>query len=184
MTDTPVLAAASNGIEAWEENPMEYRIAEMETSETQRRIEHVISRAFLTAHLLTASTQQAENAVTEALASWDPHGDNEGALLDRILEAAVRAPCDRSLSTFREPDSTAALLPAELRAVLRLPSQLRRCFVLRILVALSRQSSAELLHLRSDQVDQYTAAALQCLPDLGGRFAPGIECFVWTRRFN
>ena len=161
---------------------MEYQIAEMETSETQRRIEHVISRAFLTAHLLTASTQQAENAVTEALVSWDPHGDNEGALLDRILEAAVRAPCDRSLSTFREPDSTAALLPAELRAVLRLPSQLRRCFVLRILAALSRQFCGQLLHLHPHRVDQYTSAALRCLPALAGRSAAGIEYLVWQRR--
>lgn len=163
---------------------MEYGIAEMETSETRSRIEHVISRAFLTAHLLTASTRQAEGALMEALDSWDLDGDNEEALLDLVLDAAVRAPSGLPPSTFSEPDSTAALLPAELQVVVQLPAQLRRCFVLRILAALSWQFSAQLLHLHPHQVDRYTAAALQCLPAIGGRSAAGVEYLVWRRRFN
>jgi DNA-directed RNA polymerase specialized sigma24 family protein len=157
---------------------MNYRLTETGTCETERCNGHVTSRAFLAAHLLTANAEQAESAVMEAIASWDPDDDCEEALFERVLNIALRGqPSD-------VPDSPASFLPAELQAVVHLSPQLRRCFVLRILVGLSRQACARLLHWESRQVDQYTSAALKVLPFLTGRPNAEVEYLVWKRRLD
>jgi DNA-directed RNA polymerase specialized sigma24 family protein len=154
---------------------MQNEAAEADKWQAESYIERTISRAFLAAHLLTASRQQAESAVMEALDSWDPAKDNEEALLPRVLRAAVRAQFGALSSSFNEPVSARVHLPAELRSVLALPPQLRRCFVLRILIGLSQQVCARLLYLRSYEVNQYTSAALKCLPAITKRSLAGTQ---------
>jgi DNA-directed RNA polymerase specialized sigma24 family protein len=145
---------------------MEYVLAGMGTSETQRRIKHTIGRAFLAAHLLTASTEQAESVVVEAMESWDPDDDSDEVLLHLVLRSALQADTEGVPWNSNDLDS---MLPTELKAVLRLPPQLRHCYVLRTLVGLSRQTSARLLNLHSREVDHYTREALQRLPFLNER---------------
>ena len=137
---------------------MEYSIADC-----------LIRRAFLTAHLLTGNADQAESLTMTAIESWNPEEESEQALFQDVLETAVRAPVQ-----FK-PDAASPYLPAELRAVLRLAPQLRRCYVLRILVQLPSQACARLLNLPSDAVDRYTCAALWCLSALDPRLAAGIQ---------
>ena len=124
-----------------------------------------IDRAFLAAHLLTGSAEQAERAIMEAIALWGPdQSDNE--LFEQVLLAAVRRTVEDVQSIANKVDLAGATFPAELQAVLHLAPKLRQCYVLRVLVALPRQACASLLHLSSHQVDQYICAALRCLPFL------------------
>jgi len=147
-----------------EENAMEYAGAEL-ARETKSGIEHTMSKAFRTAHLLTASIEQAERAVIAAMDSWEPDGGDE-ALFHQVVYAAVRAQVRDIAPSPGEPDST-AFLPTELQAVIHLSPELRNCFVLRILVGMSRQACARLLDLHCRQVDEYTCAALKRLPAPG-----------------
>jgi len=126
-------------------------------------IEDTISLAFRTAHLLTASVHQAESAVLKAIGSFDPESDSEQTLLRSTMHAAVCSVERKLQSTPNQPASTGSSVPIELQAVLHLSKDLRRCFVLRILVGMSRQACARLLRLKVRSVDQYTRAALQCL---------------------
>jgi DNA-directed RNA polymerase specialized sigma24 family protein len=123
-------------------------------------IRRMIERAFLTAHLLTGSIQQAEDATLKGLDCWNPDEEPGEALFQSVLDAAARAQVQPN-----RPDSEASgsKLPNELKAVLRLSPELRRCFVLRVLVGLPSQVCARLLGLDSDRVDEDTCAALQCL---------------------
>jgi hypothetical protein len=159
---------------------MEYVTAGMETCETQRRIKQTIGRAFLAAHLLTASTEQAESAVVEAMDSWDPDDDSDEVLFQQVFRTALQADVEGVPSSWNDP---ASMLPIELKAVLRLAPQLRRCYVLRMLVGLSRQTCARLLHLHSREVDHYTREALQRLPFLDER-SPNSKYFVRMASMN
>jgi len=140
-------------------------------------IEHTVSRAFLTAHLLTASTEQAESATMEAIDSWNPDEETEEVLFRNVLDGATRAQTKHVPSSWNEHDPGGSYLPDELRAVLGLAPHLRRCFVLRILVGLPPQVCGRLLHLHSRRVDRFACAALECLgsldrqPTLGLRYA-------------
>jgi len=128
-----------------------------ETREGRRATDHGIGKAFLTAHLLTANRKQAENAVLEAILHWDLDQGTEEAFLHRVAHAAIRAQDECE-------SSGADCLPLELQAVLDLSPRQRRCFVLRVLVGLSRQACARLLHLDIFHVDRYTCEALKYLP--------------------
>jgi DNA-directed RNA polymerase specialized sigma24 family protein len=120
----------------------------------------LVDRALLTAHLLTGSFQQAEEATLDAIDSWRPDHQPEEALFQTVLNAAARAEVEPNPNSL---DSSTSYLPNELQAVLRLAPQLRRCFVLRILAGLPAQACARLLSLHSDLVERYTCDALQSL---------------------
>jgi hypothetical protein len=109
------------------------------------------------AHLLTGNIDQAERATMEALDSWNPDRQTGAMLFRSVLDAAARAEIKDAAG---RPGSC---FPGELRAVLGLEAQPRRCFVLRVLVGLPVEACARLLHLDSRQVERYTCAALQCL---------------------
>jgi hypothetical protein len=123
----------------------------------------LIDRAFLTAHLLTGDSVHAERAMMEAIASWGPD-QSEDELFARVLHATVRDSVDDVPSRTAETDLADASLPAEFQAVLSLEPQLRRCYVLRVLVGLPRHACASMLGLSMQQVDRHTCAALRCLP--------------------
>ncbi len=112
--------------------------------------------AFITAMLLTRSPQRAEAAVLKAI----NRAGSCDQLLHRTVEVAVASSHDPNLS---ELSAAHTMLPAELRRVLTLPRPLAHCFVLRTLLAFSRQSCAQLLNLTPRQVDDFTCAALTAL---------------------
>jgi hypothetical protein len=123
----------------------------------------LISRAFLTAHLLTGNAAQAERVTLKAIGSWNPEEESEELLFQNVFDAAVRLPVKL------KPEAASAYLPAELNAVLCLAPELRCCFVLRVLMRLPSQVCARLLDLHSDTVDNYTCAALRCLGTAASR---------------
>jgi DNA-directed RNA polymerase specialized sigma24 family protein len=119
-----------------------------------------LDRALLTAHLLTGNLQQAEEVTLDAIDSWRPGEEAEQVLFQNVLDAAAQAQVEPGTNN---PDRSASYMPNELKAVLRLPPQLRSCFVLRILAGLPAQACARLLSLHSDMVDRYACDAVQCL---------------------
>jgi hypothetical protein len=130
----------------------------------ERSIEHAVARAFHTVLLLTASRQKAENAVSTAIDSFEPGIVSGETLLRNSLESAIGNSAGNPAADA--PDASAPPephVPAELKSVLKLPENLRCCFVLRILAGMSRETCARLLGLNSCSVDTYTCAALQSL---------------------
>ena len=124
--------------------------------EPLRNLEQTVSLALRTAHLLTASIQQAEGAVLEAIHGFDSDRDTEEVLVRNAILAAVECPPT-------QPRSTESFEPIELQPILGLPENLRKCFVLRVLVGMPRQACARLLRLNACAVNDYTCAALQRL---------------------
>jgi len=96
-------------------------------------IAHLIDRAFLSARLLTGNIRQAEEATREAIESWNPESEPEETLFQKVLDAAARQHSEQ------DEAGSEASLPNELKVVLRLAPQLRRCFVLHILAGLPTQ---------------------------------------------
>jgi hypothetical protein len=160
------------------ENAVEYRAVSTAAREWGSDIEHTISKAFLTAHLLTASTEQAESATMEAIDSWNSDEETGEALFRSVLDAAVRVQMRHVSSSSNQCDMAESYLPVELQAVLRLAPQLRRCFVLRILVGLPPQVCARLLHLHSRRVDWYACAALEFLGSFDGHLTLSLHYAV------
>ena len=123
----------------------------------------VVARSFRTAYLLTNSAEEAESAVLAGIESWNPDGESDEALFDKVMCAAVRR-----RHRWEPPvrTGTRVWLPEELRAVLTLAPPIRRCFVLRNLAGMSAQVCARLLDLLPNQVDEYAGAAHRCLATL------------------
>jgi hypothetical protein len=119
-----------------------------------------LSRAYLTAYLLAASSERAENAVMRALDSWDPKHTGAAALLNRAVSFVVQESGPRPAA--EEPSRLN--MPPALRRVLRLPRAQRRCYVLRILLGWPAQVCSRLLGVDVEEVDECTCAALRALP--------------------
>jgi DNA-directed RNA polymerase specialized sigma24 family protein len=121
---------------------------------------------FITAILLTGSVEQAETAMLEGIRSLDIDATLEEELLPTIVSAAMDP---RQWSARRSPEEmaqAASLLPVELQRVLRLPTDLRHCFVLRLLLAMPREFCARLLGLDVGSVDRDTSLAAQALAQI------------------
>jgi DNA-directed RNA polymerase specialized sigma24 family protein len=121
-----------------------------------------LGRSYRTVLLLAGSAARAEDAMFEAIHAMDPDQISEEALVRGAITAAVTAgraaPAKR-----RDSDPASSALPPELRRVLRLPTDLRHCFVLRILAGLSREDCAQLLTLSIPAVDERTCDAARRL---------------------
>jgi DNA-directed RNA polymerase specialized sigma24 family protein len=114
-----------------------------------------VERAFLTAHLLTASIPVAEDITLRAIDSWNPREESQELLLENVVTAALRARVRGAADTGRSD---------RLNAVLLLSPRLRRCFVLRFLVGWSTDACARMLRTSRKRVDDNTCLALQHLP--------------------
>ncbi|MCU1232336.1 MAG: hypothetical protein JWP63_303 [Candidatus Solibacter sp.] len=112
-----------------------------------------LCKTFVTAVLLTGNTNRAEAAILEGIASLD-NPEDSAELLARTLD-----------SLLLQDDAVGAVpssLPPELQRVLWLPSRLRRCLVLRVLMAWPRERCAALLGLDAAEIDRAVGmAALQ-----------------------
>lgn len=118
-----------------------------------------LARSFRIALLLAGNMGQAEDAVLRAIQALDPEQMSDEALLGGAILAAV-APCREGPAGHQpEPGS----LPPELMRVLHLPTDLRHCFVLRILAALSEEDCARILNLSIPVVDRRTCQAVRRL---------------------
>ena len=99
-------------------------------------LEDSCREAFCTSLPLTGSVAHAESVVMEAIEFWSPS------------------------------DTVSQFIREELRPLLLMPDRHRHCFMLRMLVNLSRQACARILGLTGLQVDRYTTAAVSDLAQL------------------
>jgi DNA-binding NarL/FixJ family response regulator len=119
-----------------------------------------ISRSFRTALLLAGDVAGAENALLAAIQAMASEEISEEALFQGAIRAALAS--RRAVGKPGiEPESPT--LPVELRQVLRLRTDLRHCFVLRILASLSRADCAQLLNISVSTVDERTCEAARKL---------------------
>lgn len=136
----------------------------------------LLTRSFVSAHLLTGDTTRAEKAVMEAIKTWNPNEDEEQDLFQITLRTAVQMSTD-VYSELSDGERTADQpLPVELRQILKLPRLLRCSFVLRILIGLPSQVCAQTLHLGVPQMDDYSCEAMKTLAfldraELSGQFS-------------
>ena len=118
-----------------------------------------ISRSFRTALLLAGDVTRAEKALLEAIQAMASEELSEEALFQGAIRAALAS--RREAPAGIEPHSP--VLPLELRQVMLLPSDLRHCFVLRILASQSRSDCAQLLNISVSTVDERACEAARKL---------------------
>ncbi len=116
-------------------------------------------RAFLAAFLLTANMELAETAVAESIQALDP-SDLTSEALD-VLAMRIAKQLHDEMPEPGDNISTQLLqrLPVELHNVLRLPTMLRQCFVLRVLHGLRPELCASLLGISLPQLGIRTGDA-------------------------
>ncbi len=121
-------------------------------------IDNSLSRLFVAAYLLTGCAKQAEAAVSESIRRLGTDATRAGRLSWKAIDAALMR---EGRAADQTADEAAAALPLELARVLRLSPLLRRCFVLRVLMAMPRQYCAGLLRIDAEQVDANSSLAAQ-----------------------
>jgi hypothetical protein len=106
--------------------------------------------------------KHAETAMLEGIHLLDNDETSEEELLLTIVSAAIDP---RQWSGPRPPKKCSRRVAAPCRTprVLRLPIDLRHCFVLRLLLSLPREFCAHLLSLDVGTVDRDTSLAAQAL---------------------
>jgi DNA-directed RNA polymerase specialized sigma24 family protein len=119
-----------------------------------------LGHAFLTAMLLTQSPARAEDAVREAILSWNPDEAGDAALVHGTVQASLNNGRESASTRQEDVAEASALLPVELREILKLSRPSRNCLVLRILAGMSRDVCARLLQLSICEVDDHTSNAL------------------------
>jgi DNA-directed RNA polymerase specialized sigma24 family protein len=107
-----------------------------------------LCKTFISAMLLTGSAQRAEAAMLDGIAAGHP-GDLQAYTLETLLRR----------NELSDATETVSSLPAELQRVLHLPAELRRCFVLRMLIEWSREHCAAALRIEPREVDRLTSLA-------------------------
>jgi hypothetical protein len=131
---------------------------------TEFKMYETLENAFIAGLLLTGSVERAETAILESVRISCPDDLFSEALFRRTVHYSIEPQNEFQAEQQKELDHAASILPFELRCVLNLPRNLRYCYVLRILVGLSREVCAWLLHLDTALVDQRTCAAMLELP--------------------
>jgi DNA-directed RNA polymerase specialized sigma24 family protein len=134
------------------------------TAVAPQDLHDMVSKAFLTALLLTGSAERAEAAILEGNAARDLDSTPNEGLFRGAVNAAIELYSETSEQPPEDLEHASCMLPFELRRVLHLPPALRHCFVLRFLVGLPREVCAQLLHLEIHQVDERARTAVLELP--------------------
>ena len=127
-----------------------------------------IENAFIVGLLLTGSIEQAERAIVDSIHCSETEDVCGQRVFRRVIQWAVDPQEQRSCRVTDE--ASVRILPFELGCVLHLLPDLRHCYVLRILVGLSREICAWLLHTDVEQVSQRTQSAVNGLAQIHSFF--------------
>jgi hypothetical protein len=136
----------------------------MQSEINQYNLNGPVAKAFFTALLLTQSPQRAEAAVMESIHLLNPDEPFDEAILCGVIPFSIGMSNGALPVSPEELEEAFTALPPELHGVLSFSPDLRRCFVLRILLQFPRESCARILDLNTDRIDQYTCEALCSLP--------------------
>jgi hypothetical protein len=127
----------------------------------QSEMFQALPQALCTALLLTGGRKPAEAAVLDGISKLALGQLSGGNLILESAKAAVQRRAD--LEDQSEP--LFSMLPLELQRLLLLVPNTRDCFVLRVLLGLTSEMCAEMLHVPIWEVDDALYTALQELPD-------------------
>ena len=122
-----------------------------------------LSKAFHAVMLLTQSTERTEAAMLVAIQRINLSKEPNAELLRLSVKAALEADEFQPVPAPCEVEAISALLPVELRRVLHLPTNLRQCFVVRMLARLPKAYCASLLRLKISELDELTCLAMETL---------------------
>ena len=124
------------------------RLPDLNGSDELRK---VVEKAYLGVFLLTANVELAEIAVTACIDAIDIED-----LWDALPLCAARLALQLQRNGWEQGASninlTTGALPTELDCVLRLPSDLRHCFVLRLLTGIALPICANVLEMESGPI--------------------------------
>jgi hypothetical protein len=119
-----------------------------------------LDKAFRAASLLTGSTEVAENAVLDGIATLEL-----GDIVDEVLVVeAVKSAMHRSADLASQSEQAPSALPIELRRLFLLAPISRHSFVLRVLLGIPPATCSVLLRLTIREIEDALCAALQELP--------------------
>jgi hypothetical protein len=130
-------------------------------NEPDAETSEAFQKMFIAALLLTGSAAGAECSILEGIKTLDQGEVSGAAALQGTLKAAVVPQIRRERLAIQ--DLSASGLPIELRRVLLLREDLRRSFVLRLLVGLPLCECSRLLSLETCQVEQNIVSAALAL---------------------
>jgi len=158
------------------------------TGEPHDESRNNFQEVFLVALLLSGSVTNAECAMLKGISTLGNSNMPVRALLDLILRAAA-APDVAIGQMEKTPSLYVSCLPIELRRVLLLPEDPRRCFVLHLLIGLPLSSCSRLLSMSDYQIRRNTIDAVLQLTGMGSpsvaRDAPSRRttgpCDCWAR---
>ena len=119
----------------------------------------VLQKLFTSALLVAGSEAGAERSILQAIYTMSSGEISSDALFTATLMAAVAPQAGIRGETSESRDLYTSSLPVELRQVLLLPDDLRRCFVLRRLLGLALGECSRLLSLRDFEIEQNTVCA-------------------------
>jgi len=131
---------------------------------TKFKMNETLEDAFIAGLLLTGSVERAEAAILESVRMSCPDDLFSESLFRRAVHYSIDQCIELKSKKHNDLDRARSILPFELCCVLNLSQQLRYCYVLRILIGLSREVCAWLLHMDTSQIDQHTCAAMVQLP--------------------
>ena len=129
--------------------------------------------SFLAALLITGTACVAEAAVLAGVESLTFEAEPEEELFQLSIAAAVEANRSSTTSCGEHGCQSPLSVPAELRNVLRLPVDLRECFVLRALTGMDRERCAGLLQIEVSQIDRNVCESALILAQLAGVTSTG-----------
>jgi DNA-directed RNA polymerase specialized sigma24 family protein len=118
-----------------------------------------IRNAFLAALLVAGDSEQAEAATAHAIRSIDGPDVSDEALIVAALKAAISSSQERAVGDW-DLDGELSFLPPALKCLSRLGMDHRNCFVLRMLVGLSREECSRVLGRSPKQIDEVTCTAM------------------------
>jgi hypothetical protein len=155
VSENDLVVAVNAHHESAEERPhVEEQYASLVTEED-------LTKSFITALLLVGNVCDAEAAVCNAIDSMDPDQYSVESLIRLTVVAATRtAEVESGVGDY---SSVIPLLPLELSRVMSLAAGLRKCFVFRILLAVSPVECARLLRISVSEVDERACAGAQQL---------------------
>jgi hypothetical protein len=119
-----------------------------------------LPKAICIAFLLTGGTKPAEAAVLDGIAELVLDQLSGSNLIREIAKVAVQRRADLE----DQSDPLFSMLPLELRRLFLLVPKNRECFVLSVLIGLTPEVCAEMLHVPICEVDDALYTALQELP--------------------
>jgi hypothetical protein len=134
----------------------------------QLELRQVVEKAYLGAFLLTANVELAETAVTACIDAVEIE-DLKEVLPLGAARLALQLQRNGGKQAANNTNLPIGALPTELARVLQLPSDVRQCFVLRLLTGVALPTCSEMLEMDSEHIS--TSAGVAAL-ELARAVAP------------